>query len=478
MSTTPRTPVWFVLTRHWLSLLGAGLITTAALSMLFVAPQEIRGNSGNPYLGIVLFLILPIVFFTGLALVPVGVYLSKRQIRQGLAEASFERGPALRRLAWFLGATTALNVLIGTQLTYRAVKHMETPQFCGATCHSMAPEFAAYQNASHSRVECVECHVSPGAAGWIKSKTNGIRQLVHTVLHSEPKPIPSALESNRLVPAGETCENCHWPQQFGGARLRVFSKYAGDEANTRTETVLLMMVGGKSISGIHGAHLGPGISIRYAAEDAARQKIPWVEYRNESTGEVRTFSSSDPARGSANTLPQYGMQCVDCHNRPTHAFDLPERAMDRALAGGEISVTLPYIKKKSVELLQVSYGTSEEASAKVPAGLVGFYQENYPQIYAQRARDIEQAGKAVLAIYNRNVFPDLKVTWGTYPNNLGHTDFPGCFRCHDGSHAAGNGEFISQDCNGCHEPLAMEEASPEILRTLGIAKPLTNLQKK
>jgi len=477
MSTTPKTPVWFVITRHWLSLLGAGLITTAALSMLFVAPQEIRGNAGNPYLGIVLFLILPIVFFTGLALVPVGVFLSKRQIRQGLAEATFERGPALRRLAWFLGATAVLNVLIGTQLTYRAVKHMETPQFCGGTCHSMAPEFAAYQNASHSRVECVECHVSPGAAGWIKSKTNGIRQLVHTVLHSQPKPIPSALESNRLVPARETCENCHWPQNFGGARLRVFSKYAGDEANTRTETVLLMMVGGKSISGIHGAHLGPGISIRYAAEDAARQTIPWVEYRNETTGEIRTFSSSDPVRGS-DTLPQYGMQCVDCHNRPTHAFDLPERAMDRALAGGEISVTLPYVKKKSVELLQVGYGTSEEASAKVPAGLVRFYQENYPQVYAQRARDIEQAGKAVLAIYNRNVFPDLKVTWGTYPNNLGHTDFPGCFRCHDGSHAAANGESISQDCNRCHEPLAMEQGSPEILRTLGVAEPLANLQKK
>jgi len=477
MSPTP-SPGWFILTRHWLSLLGAGLITTGALSLLFVAPQEIRGHAGNPYIGIVLFVLLPIVFFTGLALVPIGVYLSKRKIRKGLADTIFQRGPALRRLALFVGATAVLNVLIGTQLTYRAVKHMETPEFCGGTCHTMRPEFAAYQNASHSRVECVECHVSPGAAGWIKSKTNGIRQLVQTVLHSQPKPIPSALESNRLVPSRETCENCHWPQQFGGARLRVFSKYASDEANTRTETVLLMMVGGKSISGIHGAHLGPGIGIRYAAEDAARQKIPWVEYRNETTGMIRTFSSSDSLRGSPTALPQYGMQCVDCHNRPTHAFDLPERAMDRALAGGEISVTLPYIKKKSVELLQASYGTSEEASVKVPASLVRFYQEHYPQIYAQRAQDIEQAGKAVLAIYHRNVFPELKVTWGTYPNNLGHTDFPGCFRCHDGAHVGANGESISQDCNRCHEPLATEEASPEILRTLGIAEPLAKAQKQ
>ena len=120
--------------------------------------------SDNPYVGIVVFLVLPAIFFTGLLLIPVGVYLSKRQIRGGLAEETFDRKTALRRIAWFFGATTLLNILIGTQVTYRAVKHMETPQFCGATCHTMAPELAAYQNSPHSRVECVECHVAPGAS--------------------------------------------------------------------------------------------------------------------------------------------------------------------------------------------------------------------------------------------------------------------------------------------------------------------------
>jgi hypothetical protein len=443
-----------------------------------VGHNEIRGHAGNPYAGIVLLVVLPALFFSGLALVPLGVYLNKRAIRKDLSEAGFDRKAAIRRLALFLGCTTLFNVLFGTQLAYRAVKHMESPQFCGATCHTMKPEFAAYQNSPHSRVECVECHVAPGASGWIASKTSGIRQLIETVSNTQPRPIPSALESNRLVPARETCENCHWPDKFSGVRLRVFPKYADDERNTRSDTVLLMLVGGNSITGIHGAHFGPGIKIRYAAADPARQVIPVVEYRNTATGESRTFAGSDPPGGSPNAGANFEMQCVDCHNRPTHAFELPDRAVDNAMAGGHIPVTLPFIRKKGIELLKAGYGSSEDAAAKIPAALAGFYRKDYPDLYARRAQDISQAGQAVLAIYNRNVFPDLKVTWGTYPNNLGHTDFPGCFRCHDGSHTASDGKTISQDCNTCHEPLAMEETAPEILKTLGISEKLSKVQKQ
>jgi hypothetical protein len=478
MNATPRMPAWFLLTRHWLSLVGTALVTTAGISWLFVLPPQIRGHVDNPYIGIVVFLILPIVFFAGLALIPIGIYLGRRQIGGRLAEGTFDRRAALQRLAWFLGITTFLNILIGTQITYRAINYMETPQFCGTTCHVMRPEFAAYQNSPHSRVECVECHVATGAAGWVSSKANGMRQCVETLFATAPTPIPSALQTNRLVPARETCENCHWPQNFAGVRLRVFSKYADDEANTRTETVLLMLIGGNRISGIHGAHLGPGVHIRYAATDPVRQTIPSVEYRNDLTGEARTFAGSDPPRNSEKALAKYDMQCVDCHNRPTHTFDLPERAMDKAMAFGEISVTLPFVRKKGVELLKTDYGSSKEAADKIPAALTAFYQQNYPELYRQRTQDIFQTGKAVLAIYNRNVFPDLKVTWGTYPSNLGHTDFPGCFRCHDGSHTDENGQVIAQDCNTCHEPLAMDEASPEILKTLGIAERISEIQKQ
>lgn len=466
-----------MLTQHWLSLVGLALLVTAVISWLVVLPLQVRGHVDNPYVGIVIFVILPVIFFAGLALIPIGIYLSKRRIRKGLAEATVDRKTMVQRLAWFLGLTTLLNILIGTQVTYRAVHHMETPQFCGATCHTMAPEFAAYQNSPHSRVECVECHVAPGAGGWISSKTSGIRQLVETVLHTYRKPIPSAIETNRLVPARETCENCHWPQKFSGARLRVFSKFAEDEANTRSETVLMMMVGGNRIGGIHGAHMGPGVHIRFAAADPKRQTIPWVEYRNQTTGAVRTFVASDPPN-SGKDLPKYDMQCVDCHNRPTHTFDLPERAIDKALALGDIPVTLPFVKKKSVELLKTDYHTSKDAADRLPATLLAFYQQNYPDVYARRTQDIRDAGQAVLGIYKRNVFPELKVSWGTYPNNLGHTDYPGCFRCHDGSHATADGVAITQDCNTCHEPLAVEEASPEILKTLGIEERISRIQKQ
>lgn len=478
MNSTNNRPAWFLLTRHWLSLVGAALVTTAGISWLFVLPQQFRGHVSNPYIGIVIFLILPLLFFTGLALIPIGVYLSKRRIREGLADASFDRRAALRRLAWFFGITTLVNIIIGTQVTYRAISHMDTSQFCGATCHAMSPQFAAYQNSPHSRIECVECHVAPGAAGWINSKAAGVRQLVETVLNTYPRPIPSALQSNRLVPARETCENCHWPQKFSGVTLRVINKYAEDTANTLTQTVLLMMVGGNRIAGIHGAHFGPGVHISFLAADPARQTIPWVEYRNTATGVSETFIGSDTSPASGDSLPRYEMQCVDCHNRPTHTFDLPDRAMDKGLSVGDIAATLPYIKKKGVEALKANYQSRSEAAAKLPESIASFYQQQYPALYEKRSQDINQAGQAILAIYNRNVFPDLKVTWGTYPNNLGHMDFPGCFRCHDGSHTSRDGKTITQDCNRCHEPLAIDETSPEILKKLGIAERVSTLQKQ
>jgi len=459
-------------------MVGVALVTTAGISWLFILPLNIRGHVQNPYVGIVLFLILPAIFFIGLALIPIGIYLGKRQIQQGLADAAVDRRTALRRLAWFFAITTLANILIGTQVTYRAVKHMETPQFCGGSCHTMAPELAAYQNSPHSSVECVECHVTPGAVGWLNSKTSGIRQLVHTVLRTSPKPVPAGLATGKLVPSAGTCEHCHWPQNFNGVRLRVFSKFADDEKNTPSETVLLMLTGGNKFAGIHGAHLGSGVRIRYAATDATRQTIPWVEYRNTTTGDSQTFAESGSTADSVKSLPTYEMQCVDCHNRPTHVFDLPERAVDKGLAQGNIPVTLPYVKKESVELLKASYNTGKEAAEKLPAAFVSFYQKAYPELYAQRSQEVRQAAEAVLAIYNRNVFPDLKVTWGTYPNNLGHTDAPGCFRCHDGSHTSANGKTIAQDCDSCHQSLATDEATPEILKTLGIDEWIAKARKQ
>jgi hypothetical protein len=152
--------------------------------------------------------------------------------------------------------------------------------------------------------------------------------------------------------------------------------------------------------------------------------------------------------------------------------------MDDALVWGEIPSGLPFVKKKGVELLATSYQSSAEAAKRLPSALVSFYQQNYADLYAKRSQDIQQAAQAVLTIYNRNVFPDLQVTWGTYSNNLGHTESPGCFRCHDGAHMTAGGDSITQDCSTCHEPLAMDEVSPEILKTLGLEERISKLQEK
>jgi len=168
------------------------------------------------------------------------------------------------------------------------------------------------------------------------------------------------------------------------------------------------------------------------------------------------------------------MQCVD-YNRLTHTFDLPNRAMDNALALGETPITLPYIMKRDVEVLKANYCTSEEAADKLP-DLVTFYQQIFPTSMPIALTISTRLGGQFLAIYTRNVFPDMKVTRGTYRNNLGHMDFPGCFRCHDGSHTSEEGKTNTQDCNTCHQPLAMDEAWPAILKTLGIAERISNVQ--
>jgi len=471
-------PLLVLLTSHWLSFLGMGLVGTALISWLFVLPLQLRGHVDNPYIGILVFMVIPIVLVAGLVLTPVGVFLARKRARQRLAEQVVDRKAAARRMIVFLAAVTLVNVVVGTQATYRAVEHMESVQFCGQTCHVMTPELRAHAVSPHARVACVECHVGEGARGWVESKMAGTRQLFEVARNSYPRPIPSAIETNKLVPARETCETCHWPEKFSAARLKLITKFAEDEANTASQTVLMMMVGGSLTAGIHGSHFGPGVEIRFAAADKKRQKIPWVEVRDTRKGETRSYRAADAAADVENDLPRHVMQCVDCHNRPTHAFDLPERAVDKAMAVGQLPTALPFLKKKSVELLKATYASNAEAGTRIPAALAAYYREAYPKIASERESDIAAAAKTLVRIFDTNVFPDLKVGWGTYPNNLGHEAFPGCFRCHDDQHKAADGKTITQDCGACHEAVAMEESSPEVLRTLGLEARILALRKK
>ncbi|HKD05966.1 MAG TPA: NapC/NirT family cytochrome c [Bryobacteraceae bacterium] len=459
-------PVLILLTSHWISMLGAGLATLAGFTWLFVLPSSIHGHVDNPYVGILIFLIIPAVFFLGLILIPIGIAFAKRSLREDLGELP-DRRQAWRRVGIFFGIMTMLNLLIGAQVSYRALDHMDTPQFCGQTCHVMKPEFTAHLSAPHRTVECAHCHVAPGAQGWVKAKMAGTRQLIEVLLNNYPRPIESAMESNRLVLSEDTCEGCHDRNQFVGPVVRVITKFNPDETNSRTETVLTMHVGGGRFGGIHGAHMGPGVHIRYAVSDKKRQTIPWVEYRS-ATGQVDTFLAEGSKPGVEQSLPVYEMQCVDCHNRASHPFRTADQAIDRKIMAGDIPLDLPFVKKTAIDLVKANYQTDQEAEQKIPAGVVDFYRRSYPDIAGKRDADIRKAATGILAAYQENVFPDLKVTWGTYSNNLGHMDYPGCFRCHDESHSNSAKKTLSQDCTLCHNPVAVDENAPEVLTTLGV----------
>jgi hypothetical protein len=472
MNDPQKRPILILLASHWISMLGVALVTLAGFSWLLLLPTSLRGQVHDPYIGLLLFIAIPIVFFVGLGLIPIGVILAKRRIATTM-DALLDRRTAFRRTVIFFVVMTVTNVLIGSQLSYRAVQQMDTVQFCGQSCHVMKPEFTAHRIAPHDGVACTSCHVAPGANGWLHAKMNGTSQLMGVIFNTYPRPIESAMENNKLVSSADTCEQCHSRERVVGSRLRVITKYAVDELNSRTETVLMMQIGGGASGGIHGAHMGASVHIRYAVTDKKRQTIPWVEYRN--GGVTRTYLSAD---ARAEGLPTFEMQCVDCHNRAAHSFEQADRAMDLALGSGEIAVGLPFVKKTALELLKADYKSGGEAAEKIPAGLARFYGERYPDLARQRSGDVQAAARAISEIYARNVFPDLKVGWGTYPNNLGHVDSPGCFRCHDEGHATADKKTIPQDCETCHHSLAVEEMAPEVLKTLGLDEMIAKAQKQ
>jgi len=456
------------LSDNWISLIGVVLVTTSVVLWLLLLPVTLGGGLQNPYLGILLYLVLPAAFFLSLLVIPIGIVRKRRSLQaEGLLERPLTidfRSPAFRHVITFIAVTTFANLVIGSELTYSAINYMDTVSFCGQTCHTvMQPEFTAYQNSPHSRVECVGCHIGPGASWFVRSKVSGVRQLFAVAFHTYSTPIPTPVTN--LRPARETCEACHWPAKFTGDRLRIVDNFADDKTNTMTETVLLMHIGGGNGKGIHGVHVGPGVTIQYAS-DESRQNIPWVSYQKGSAQPV-AYSAAGFKPESLNTLTTRVMDCVDCHNRPAHTFQLPDSAVDDSMSTGAISPMLPEAKKESVTLLKASYSTREDAASRLPAGFENFYKQKYPDVYAQRQGEVQRSAQAVLSIYDKNIFPAMKISWGTYPNNLGHMDFPGCFRCHDDSHTSANAKKITQDCNACHDVLAVQEASPKVLTDLG-----------
>lgn len=466
-----------------LSLFGGAITTASGITMITYWWIELFAHIKiGPYVGIIFFLILPALFILGLVLIPIGIYLRRRRlIKAGQVPAIFPRvdlnDRVFRRGIDIVLIFTVVNMLVVSIASYRGAAYMDSPQFCGSSCHVMHPEYAAYQVSAHAHVACVECHIGSGASSYIQAKVNGTRQLIEVTLRpiagtapklipTYPTPIPSPVHN--LRPARYICEECHTPAKFIGEKMLVKSNFADDEKNTETQSVVVLHLGGRDslshLSGIHGVHLG---HIEYVDTDETRTTIPWVEKFN-ADGSKTVYAASS-TNGEMPKGERRVMDCIDCHNRAAHTMQTAEDALNRAMAEHAVSPDLPFMHKKALELLKVEYKSTDEAKQRIPAQLEEFYKTTYPDVYAAKADAVKVSANEVVDIFTQNVFPEMKVTWGTHPNHIGHMSYPGCFRCHDGDHTEkASGKQITNDCSACHNLLAVDEAKPKVLADIGI----------
>jgi hypothetical protein len=342
--------------------------------------------------------------------------------------------------------------------SFRAYEHTESVSFCGESCHSvMKPEHTAFQVAPHARIRCVDCHVGGGAQWYVRSKLNGVRQLYGVVFNSYSKPIKTPVHNMR--PARDTCAQCHWPEKFFGDELKVLNRYGYDERNTPSRTRMLVHVGGGSpgagaASGIHW-HMNLANEVTYIASDEQRQVIPWVRLKD-SDGNITEYVSKNSGLtpDEIARAPKRTMDCIDCHNRPTHIYLPPDQSVNEALSAGKLDTSLPFLKRQAVAVLSGTYSTEDEALKAIANGLEEFYRTNYADIYAGRRDSVRTAVAEVQRIYRTYSFPEMKTDWQTHPNNIGHYYFQGCFRCHDGQHVSlKDGKAIRNECNICHTVL-------------------------
>lgn len=436
--------------RNPISLAGAAITTAAAVVFLVLLALELAGLLNNPYIGLLLFIAVPAVFVFGLLLIPIGI---RRQRRRTLAGEPDEwpvidlRLPPTRSVIFGVAMLTFVNVLIVSLAAFGAVHHMESREFCGQTCHqTMEPEWKAYQVSNHAEVACVACHVGSGAKALVESKIAGTRQLWHVMTNRVTAPVPTPVHTMR--PARETCQTCHWAGKTHGDTLKMVREYADDEASSETVTTLQLHVGGgrqvfASSKGIHW-HNDPDHTIEYVSTDDSRETIPYVKLTDRD-GTVKEFVADGTTPEQTATGVRRTMDCLDCHNRPAHTFEpSPERAVDVAIASGNLPRTLPFARREAVAALKDEYPSGDEARAGIEARL--------RKAFASKSGDpdLGRTIATVQELYGRNVFPAMNVKWGTYPNQLGHTFFNGCFRCHDDSHKAKDGSVIKQDCETCH----------------------------
>jgi len=457
------------------SMVGGAIAIVSLGTILFLFFVDLVSEQTAIYVGIITYIILPSILILGLLLVPVGVYFERRRERKfGKRDLNLPRidlNDSRHRFAFSLFSLGTILLLLLTAIgSYRAYEYTDRVEFCGALCHEvMEPEFVTYLDSPHARVRCVDCHVGPGATWFVRSKLDGAYQVYATVRDIYPRPIPTPITN--LRPAQETCETCHWPLHFYGDKKRVENYFLADRDNTRWSISILMRTGGGMTEtgpaeGIHW-HMNIANTIEYAYLDQRREQIAWVRMEG-MDGTVMEYFSTE-YRISENELAELDtrvMDCMDCHNRPTHVFDPPVRSVNHSLAFNQMDKELPYIRRVAVDALIRDYESKEEALEHIDEYITDYYRTNYPGVYRERQSSVEQAVREVQRIYSRNFFPNMNVSWRVYPDQIGHMQDPGCFRCHANNMFSPDGKAISSDCNDCHIIMAQGEGPPR--RTLTI----------
>jgi nitrate/TMAO reductase-like tetraheme cytochrome c subunit len=452
-----------MLLRNPVSLAGVALVIVALANIfLFVLIDAIAAKP-SPYVGILAYMISPAFLIVGLLLMLAGVLVERRkkvQPREFYPRVDLN-DPTQRSAVFSFLTFLVVFAVISAAGSYKAYEFTDSVQFCGQLCHTvMNPEYTAYQLSPHARVACVDCHVGAGATWYVKSKLSGARQVYAAAFNRFPRPIPTPVHN--LRPAQDTCEQCHWPKKFYGGQLKVFTHYGNDEKNSVRQVRLLIKTGGGDPAtgapeGIHW-HMNIANKIDYVASDEQHQVVPYIRVED-MQGRVTEYYAKDSTltKDQIAKAPRHHMDCVDCHNRPTHIYVPPDEAVDQSLLAHRLDASLPFIKQQAVTVLTASYTTTDAAKQAIASGLQNFYESKYPDVAKSKQLEIRNAVAEVQQIFQRTTFPEMKLNWQTHPNNLGHFYFAGCFRCHDGQHVSADGRVISRDCNQCHTLMSQSD---------------------
>ena len=453
---------------NWMGKAGVVLTTSSFVTFIFLEIPRMLGLLTNAYIGLITYMALPALFIAGLLLIPFSWRKHRKQTGRTTQELLLSQfndddvSPGLfgARLIWVVVLLSLVNVVFLMAVSVRTLHFMDEANFCGTACHAvMNPEWVTYQQSPHAHVKCIQCHVGEGIGASIDAKLNGAWQVISASLELYERPIPTPV--HELRPARETCEKCHWPEKFYGKRLKTMARHRLDEGSTPRYTTLSLKIDAGTRAGASGIHwhVAPQNEVRYASIEDERDQMIWVEAR-QTDGTVKRYQNRRLQGTAPGPKDVRTLDCIDCHNRATHIYEDPQRALDERLQKGRIDRTLPFIKREGLSAITRNYASRDAALAGIETHMRAFYRDNHPRILASRSEQIDRAVEVLQAIYDRNIHHGMRIVWGSYPSHLNHDGDGGCFRCHSPDMVDESGSTISRDCTLCHSILAYEADSP------------------